>query len=47
MDDYQIRRPDGEPLTRGVTKADFTEQRANGGPLGVEGEGGKGPPPVD
>jgi len=32
MDDYTIRRPDGDPLTRGVTKADFTEQRANGGP---------------
>ena len=42
MDDYQIRRPDGEPLTRGVVSADFTEQRANGGPLGIDK--GKDPP---
>jgi hypothetical protein len=39
MDDHQIRRDDGEPLTRGVTGSDFVEQRENGGPLG------KGPPP--
>ena len=44
MDDYQIRRPDGSPLTRGVTKADFTEQRANDGPLGKDESMGKGPP---
>jgi hypothetical protein len=41
MDDYQIRR-DGEPLTRGVTRVDFTEQLANGGPLGIKS--GKDPP---
>lgn len=40
MDDYQVRRPSGEPLTRGVVSVDFTEQRANGGPLGK----GKDPP---
>jgi len=38
MDDYQMRRESGEPLTRGVTDADFIEQRENGGPVG------KGPP---
>ena len=38
MDDYE-EAEDGEPLTRGVTPADFIRQRKNGGPLG------KGPPP--
>ncbi len=39
MEDYEIRRDDGEPLTRGVTNADFIRQREHGGPVG------KGPPP--
>lgn len=34
MDDYTITDDDGEPLTRGVTNADFIEQRQNGGPIG-------------
>lgn len=38
MDDYEVRREGGEPLTRGVVPADFFQQRVNGGPLG------KGPP---
>jgi hypothetical protein len=39
MDDYELLDDDDEPLTRGVTNADFIQQRENGGPLG------KGPPP--
>jgi hypothetical protein len=34
MDDYQVTRPGGEPLTRGVVPADFVAQQENGGPLG-------------
>jgi hypothetical protein len=40
MDDYKVTTPAGEPLTRGVTNADFIEQRQNGGPVGLDG-----PPP--
>ena len=39
MDDYQIEKENGEPLTRGVSGSDYIEQRRNDGPLG------KGPPP--
>jgi hypothetical protein len=33
MDDYEMRGDDGEPLTRGVSDADFIQQRENGGPI--------------
>jgi hypothetical protein len=39
MDDYELSDDNGGPLTRGVSSADFIQQRVNGGPLG------KGPPP--
>jgi len=38
MEDYEITRPEtGEPLTRGVVNADFARQKAQGGPIGVNG----------
>jgi len=37
MDDYEITRKDGEPLTRGVVDADFVRQRQWDGPVPPDG----------
>jgi hypothetical protein len=37
MDDHLITTPDGDPLRREVTKADFVQQRRWGGPVPPDG----------